>query len=581
MLDPKKLSKIEIMRHSCAHVLAQAVLQIFPQAKLGIGPAIEAGFYYDFELPRTLNPKDLPKIEERMKKIIKANYPFERKEVEAGKAIELFKKANQVYKVELIQDLKKEGQKKVSLYKDNDFVDLCAGPHLDSTGEIKAFKLTHIAGAYWKGDEKRPMLQRIYGVAFDSQKELKKHLKMLEEAKKRNHLVLGRKLGIFSIDKEYGPGLILWHPNGAFIKYQIEDYLTKELLDYGYQLVSTPHIAKLDLWKKSGHWEFYREYLYSPFEVEGQKYLLRPMNCLGHVKIYKSEMRSYRDLPLRLSELGTVYRYERSGVLHGLVRVRGFIQDDAHIFLREDQLEDEIIQTVRLAQAVLKTFGFKDFQVFLSTRPQKHIGTKEIWDKAEEALKKALKDAKLKYEIDPGAGVFYGPKIDIKIKDALGRAWQCSTIQVDFNLPERFDLFYIDQKSQKKRPIMIHRTLLGSMERFMGILIEHYGGAFPVWLSPIQCQIIPISDKHLKYAQKIEKQLQEEGLRVEVDKRTESVSKKIHDAEIQKIPYMLVLGDKEMKAKKVNVREREVKKLRLLAISTFVKKIKKEIEGKK
>ena len=581
MLDPKKMSKLEIMRHSCAHVLAQAVLQIFPQAKLGIGPAIEEGFYYDFDLPRTLNPKDLPKIEERMKKIIKANYPFERKEVEADKAIGLFKKANQVYKVELIQDLKKEGQKKVSLYKNNDFVDLCAGPHLDSTGEIKAFKLTHIAGAYWKGDEKRPMLQRIYGVAFLSQKELKKHLKMLEEAKKRDHLVLGRKLGIFSIDKEYGPGLILWHPNGAFIRHIIEDYLTKELLDHDYQLVSTPHIAKLDLWKKSGHWEFYREYLYSPFEVEGQKYLLRPMNCLGHVKIYKSEMRSYRDLPLRLSELGTVYRYERSGVLHGLVRVRGFTQDDAHIFLRENQLEDEIIQTVRLAQAVLKTFGFKDFQVFLSTRPEKFIGTKEIWDKAEEALKKALKDAKLKYEIDPSQGVFYGPKIDIKIKDALGRAWQCSTIQVDFNLPERFNLFYIDQKSQKKRPIMIHRTLLGSMERFMGVLIEHYGGAFPVWLSPIQCQIIPISDKHLKYAQKIEKQLQEEGLRVKVDKRTESVSKKIHDAEIQKIPYMLVLGDKEMKAKKVNVREREIKKLRLLALSTFVKKIKKEIEEKK
>jgi len=581
MLDPKKMSKLEIMRHSCAHVLAQAVLQIFPQAKLGIGPAIEEGFYYDFDLPRTLNPKDLPKIEERMKKIIKANYPFERKEVEADKAIGLFKKANQVYKVELIQDLKKEGQKKVSLYKNNDFVDLCAGPHLDSTGEIKAFKLTHIAGAYWKGDEKRPMLQRIYGVAFLSQKELKKHLKMLEEAKKRDHLVLGRKLGIFSIDKEYGPGLILWHPNGAFIRHIIEDYLTKELLDHDYQLVSTPHIAKLDLWKKSGHWEFYREYLYSPFEVEGQKYLLRPMNCLGHVKIYKSEMRSYRDLPLRLSELGTVYRYERSGVLHGLVRVRGFTQDDAHIFLRENQLEDEIIQTVRLAQAVLKTFGFKDFQVFLSTRPEKFIGTKEIWDKAEEALKKALKDAKLKYEIDPSQGVFYGPKIDIKIKDALGRAWQCSTIQVDFNLPERFNLFYIDQKSQKKRPIMIHRTLLGSMERFMGVLIEHYGGAFPVWLSPIQCQIIPISDKHLKYAQKIEKQLQEEGLRVKVDKRTESVSKKIHDAEIQKIPYMLVLGDKEMKAKKVNVREREIKKLRLLALSTFVKKIKKEIKEKK
>lgn len=577
----KKPSKLEIMRHSCAHVLAQAVLQIFPQAKLGIGPAIEAGFYYDFDLPRTLVPSDLPKIEERMERIIKVNYSFEKKEVEADKAIELFKKAGQPYKVELIQDLKKEGQDKVTLYKDGDFVDLCAGPHIDSTGEIKAFKLTRISGAYWKGDEKKPMLQRIYGVAFSGQKELKKYLEMLEEAKKRDHIVLGKKLGIFSIDKEYGPGLVLWHPNGAFIRHQIEDYLTKELLDHGYKLVSTPHIAKLSLWKKSGHWEFYREYLYSPFEVEGQKYLLRPMNCLGHVKIFKSGMRSYRDLPLRFAELGTVYRYERSGVLHGLVRVRGFTQDDAHIFCREDQLEDEIIQTVRLAQDILKTFGFKDFQVFLSTRPEKFIGTKEIWGKAEDALEKALKDGKLKYEIDPGEGVFYGPKIDIKIKDALDRAWQCSTIQVDFNLPERFDLFYIDEKSQKKRPIMIHRTLLGSMERFMGVLIEHYGGAFPVWLSPIQVQIIPVSDKHLKYAQKIEKQLLKEELRVKVDKRTESVSKKIHDAEIQKIPYMLVLGDKEMKVKKVNVRERDKKKLRLLAISTFVKKIKKEIEERK
>ena len=581
MKSKQKLSKIEIMRHSCAHVLAQAVLQMFPQAKLGIGPAIENGFYYDFDLPRNLTPKDLPKIEEKMKEIVKLNYSFERKEVEIDKAFQLFKKARQPYKIELLKDLKKKGQKKVSLYKDGDFVDLCYGPHLDSTGEIKAFKLTHLAGAYWKGDESRPMLQRIYGVAFLSQKKLEEYLEIVEEAKERDHLVLGKKLDFFSIDKEIGPGLILWHPKGAFIRNLIEDYLIKELLAHGYQLVYTPHIAKLNLWKKSGHWNFYREYLYPPFEVEGQKYLLKPMNCLGHVKIFKSKMRSYRDLPIRFAEFGTVYRYERSGVLHGLTRVRGFTQDDAHTFCREDQLENELIETVKLATSILKTFGFKNFQIFLSTRPEKFIGSEEIWNKAEKALKKALKEVKLKYEIDPGEGVFYGPKIDIKIKDALGRAWQCTTIQVDFNLPERFDLFYIDKESQKKRPIMIHRALLGSLERFMGILIEHYKGAFPIWLSPKQIQIIPISDKHLKYAQRVEKQLQKEGLRVGIDNRGESVSKKIHDAEIQKIPYMLVLGDKEMKAKKINLRERNVKKLRLLSLSTFIKKIKKEIKEKK
>jgi len=562
--------KLEIMRHSAAHVMAEAVQYIFPEAKFGIGPAIEDGFYYDFDLPRTLTPDDLPAIETKMSEIIKSNMPFVTDEVDKEEARRLF--AAQPYKLELIDEIQDE---KVSFYQQGSFVDLCRGPHVSSTGEIKAFKLVSIAGAYWRGDEHRPMLQRIYGVAFDTKEALAEHLKQLEEVARRDHRKLGRELNLFSIHEEAGPGLVHWHPKGAVIRRVIEDFWKDEHIKRGYDIVYTPHIAKLDLWKTSGHWEFYRDYLYSPMDVEGQEYIVKPMNCLGHILIYKTRLRSYRELPLRYAELGTVYRYERSGVLHGLSRVRGFTQDDAHIFCRFDQLEDEVAGVLDLARFMIDTFGFTDYQVLLSTRPEKYAGTVQAWEEATETLRRALAHLRLDYNIDPGEGVFYGPKIDIKFE-----AWQGPTIQVDFNLPQRFNVTYIGEDNREHLVAMVHRTVLGSMERFLASLIEHHGGAFPVWLAPLQVMVIPVADHHLDYAHKLEAELRSEGIRAKVDARSETVSLKIRQAQLDKVPYMLVVGDKEVAASAISVRLRSGEQLASQSFSSFKETLRIAIANK-
>ncbi len=564
--------KTPIMRHSAAHIMAEAVLSIFPDAKFGIGPAIENGFYYDFELPRSLNPDDLPLISTRMAEIIKSNLPFIKQEMDKKEARRLF--ADQPYKLELIDEIPDE---KVSLYRQGSFVDLCRGPHVSFAGQIGAFKLVSIAGAYWRGDEHRPMLQRIYGVAFDTKEALAAHLKKLEEAARRDHRKLGRELDLFSIHEEAGPGLVHWHPKGAVIRRVIEDFWRDEHIKRGYDIIYTPHIAKLDLWKTSGHWEYYRDYLYSPMEIEGQEYIVKPMNCLGHILIYKTKLRSYRELPLRYAELGTVYRYERSGVLHGLSRVRGFTQDDAHIFCRFDQLEDEVVGVLDLARFMVDTFGFTNYQILLSTRPEKYAGSIQVWEEATKTLSQALARLGLTYDVDPGEGVFYGPKIDIKFKDALGRGWQGPTIQVDFNLPKRFNVTYIGEDGQEHLVAMVHRTVLGSMERFLASLIEHYGGAFPVWLAPVQVAVIPIADRHLDYIYKLEAKLKKERVRVEVDARSERVNLKIRQAQLDKIPYMLVVGDKEVASSTVSVRLRSGEQLASLSFESFKKTIRRAI----
>jgi len=563
------------MRHSAAHVMAQAVQSLFPEVKFGIGPTIEDGFYYDFDLARPLKPEDLPVIEDRMEKIIDANLPFTSEEINKEMAQQLF--ATQPYKLELIDDLPDSS---VTIYKQGDFTDLCRGPHVSSTGEIKALKLTHIAGAYWRGDEKRPMLQRIYGVAFDSQTELENYLARQEEAAKRDHRKLGKELDLYSIHEEIGPGLICWHPKGALVRQVIEDLWRREHINRGYNIVYTPHIARLDLWKTSGHWDFYRDYLYSPMEVEEQQYIVKPMNCLGHILIFKSHLRSYRDLPLRYAELGTVYRYERAGVLHGLARVRGFTQDDAHIFCRPDQLEEEVIGVVRLAQFMMSTFGFSDYEVLLSTRPEKYTGSIQMWEQATKSLESVLQKLELPYNIDPGEGVFYGPKIDIKLRDALGHAWQGPTIQVDFNLPRRFNVCYIGDDGLEHNVIMVHRTVLGSMERFLACLIEHYGGAFPVWLAPIQAIIIPIADRHVDYAQQIGIELKKEDIRAEVDSRSERMNLKIREAQLQKIPYMLIVGDKEAASSSASLRLRDGKNTGLEDLPQIKTRIAAAIQAK-
>jgi len=562
--------KLEIMRHSAAHVLAEAVQSIFPDAKFGIGPAIEHGFYYDFDLPRPLTPDDLPLIEAKMRQIIASNLPFIRQDMTKKEARTIF--AAQPYKLELIDEIP---DKKVGLYHQGSFVDLCRGPHVSSTGEIKAFKLLSIAGAYWRGDEHRPMLQRVYGVAFDTEAALAEHLNKLEEAAKRDHRKLGKELDLFSLHEEAGPGLVHWHPKGAMIRHVIENFWKDEHIKRGYDLVYTPHIAKLDLWKTSGHWEFYRDYLYSPMEVEGQEYIIKPMNCLGHIMIYKASQHSYRELPVRYAELGTVYRYERSGVLHGLSRVRGFTQDDAHIFCRFDQLEDEVAEVLDLARFMVDTFGFSNYQVFLSTRPEKYAGTLQAWDEATETLSRALARQRLPYDIDPGEGVFYGPKIDIKFE-----GWQGPTIQVDFNLPQRFDVTYTGQDSQEHLVAMVHRTVLGSMERFLASLIEHYGGAFPVWLAPIQVMVIPVADRQLDYAHKLEDELKSEGVRVKVDARSETVNLKIRQAQLDKIPYMLVVGDREVASSTVSVRLRTGEQVAFHPFDSFKQSIREAIVSK-
>ncbi len=570
-----KEEELEVMRHSAAHVMAEAVQSIFPDAKFGIGPAIESGFYYDFDLPRSLTPDDLPLIKAKMGETIASNVPFVKEEVTKEEARRLF--AAQPYKLELIDELPGE---QVNLYRQGSFVDLCRGPHVSSTGEIKAFKLVSIAGAYWRGDEHRPMLQRIYGVAFDTEEALAEHLNKLEEAARRDHRKLGVELDLFSIHEEAGPGLVHWHPKGAVIRRVIEDFWKDEHVKRGYDILYTPHISKLNLWKTSGHWEFYRDSMYSPMDVEGQEYMIKPMNCLGHILIYKTRLRSYRELPLRYAELGTVYRYERSGVLHGASRVRGFTQDDAHIFCRYDQLEDEVVGVLDLARFMMETFGFTTYQVFLSTRPEKYAGSIELWEEATETLRRALVRLKVNYTVDPGEGVFYGPKIDIKLEDALGRGWQGPTIQVDFNLPQRFDVTYVGEDSREHPVAMVHRTVLGAMERFLASLIEHYGGAFPVWLAPVQVMVIPVADRHLDYARTLEAELRSEGVRVKVDARSERMNLKIRQAQLDKVPYMLVVGDKEVAASTVSVRLRSGEQLSSPSLDNFKETVRMVIAKK-
>ena len=570
---------LETMRHSTSHLMAAAILELFPEVKFGIGPAIENGFYYDLDLPFSLTPDHLKKIEKKMNELKKKNLKFEKNELSIEEAKEFFEKLDQLYKLKLINDLEKV-EKKVSIYRLGNFTDLCKGPHLKSSAEIPAFRLRKIAGAYWLGNEKNKMLQRIYGLAFLTEKDLQEYLKFEEEVEKRDHRRLGKDLDLFSFDEEIGAGLPIWHPKGALIRQIIEDFWIKEHFKNGYELVRSPHIGNINLWKTSGHLEFYKDYLYSPIQIEDEKYMIKPMNCPFHIKIYKSTIRSYRDLPIRWAELGTVYRYEKSGVLHGLLRVRGFTQDDAHIFCSPEDLNKEIEKVLNFSLKMLKTFGFKNFEIYLSTRPEKYVGALPNWEKATIALKNALEKSKERYQIDPGEGVFYGPKIDIKIKDSLGRAWQCSTIQVDFNLPERFDVTYIDKKGKKIQPIMIHRALLGSLERFFAVLLENYAGALPVWLSPVQIYLAPVGKKHYRAARKLTKEFESYGLRCLNDELRETISYKIRKAEKQKIPYILVIGDKEMKGKNLNVRMRGniIKKM---TKKKFVEKVLKEIENKK
>jgi len=579
-MDEKELEKL---RHSTSHVMAEAVLKLFPEAKLGIGPAIENGFYYDFDLPRGLTPEDLRAIEEEMRKIIKGNHPFIRREISREEALELFK--DQPYKLELIQEMPED--ETISIYTQDTFTDLCKGPHLEHTGQIPpdGFKLLSVAGAYWRGDERRPQLQRIYGTVWPTKEELEKYLAWLEEVERRDHRRLGKDLDLFSIHPELGAGLVLWHPKGALIRYLIEEFWRQEHLKAGYEFVFTPHIGKSWLWETSGHLDFYRENMYSPMDIEGQDYFIKPMNCPFHIMIYKSRRRSYRELPLRWAELGTVYRYERSGVLHGLLRVRGFTQDDAHIFCTPEQIEDEILGCLDLTLKLLGAFGFHEYDIALSVRdpehPEKYIGTDEMWQMAEGSLIKALEKRGLPYRREEGEAVFYGPKIDIKIKDALGRSWQCTTIQFDFNIPERFDLTYIGPDGKEHRPYMVHRALLGSMERFFGVLIEHYAGAFPVWLAPVQARLIPITDRHHEYAYQVAARLREAGLRVEVDDGAERMQAKIRKAQLEKIPYMLIVGNREMAEGKVAVRLRTGEDLGPKPVEEFIAMAKEAIEEKR
>ena len=576
------------VRHSAAHVMAQAVLEIFPEGKFAIGPPIEDGFYYDFDLPRPLTPEDLEVIEKRMREIIAGDFEFEKEVLDAKEAKQIF--ADQPYKLELIEGLEEGGfdeygepleeKPEISIYIHDQFVDLCRGPHVDNTGSINpdAIKLMNVAGAYWRGDESRPMLQRIYGTAWESADDLEQYLWKLEEAKKRDHRNLGKELDLFSVNEDVGPGLILWHPKGGMVRKLAEDYCMEEHEKGGYDFVYSPHIGKAHLWETSGHLDWYQENMYSPLDIEGQEYYLKPMNCPFHVQIYKSKTRSYRDLPLRFAEWGTVYRYERSGVLHGLLRVRGFTQDDAHLFCRPDQMPEEIDRVLDFSLSILRAFGFRDFQAYLATRnPEKAAGSPEQWEAPTEALRNALDRAGIAYQIDEGEATFYGPKIDLKVRDALSREWQLTTIQFDFTLPERFDLAFVGEDGQEHRPYMIHRALLGSMERFMGVLIEHFAGAFPVWLAPTQAVLIPIADRHFEYAGEVAEKLRDSGLRVEVDSRGERMNAKIRDAQNQKIPYMLVVGDREVEGEAVSVRLRSEENLGAMPVRSFIERAKDDI----
>ncbi|MCI0860033.1 MAG: threonine--tRNA ligase [Chloroflexi bacterium] len=571
-IDPQEALRHRL-RHSAAHVMADAVLKLFPEAKMGIGPPIHDGFYYDFDVSRPFTPEDLEEIEKLMGQTIAAGHQFHREEIGREEAKTLF--SGQPYKLEIIDDLSEETT--LSIFRHNEFVDLCQGPHVENTADISAVKLMNVAGAYWRGDEHRPMLQRIYGTAFESQQALDDHLARLEEAERRDHRILGRQLGLFSIHDEIGPGLIVWHPKGGLVRTIIENYWRDLHYRRGYDILYSPHIGRAQLWQTSGHLDFYRESMYAPLEIDDQEYFLKPMNCPFHIMVYRSSLRSYRELPLRFAELGTVYRYERSGVLHGLMRVRGFTQDDAHIFCRPDQVEDEIGGVLDLTFELLEAFGFTDYSIMLSTRPEKYVGEPEMWDHATQSLRQSLEARNLSFDMDEGGGAFYGPKIDIKIKDALGRAWQCTTVQFDFNLPERFDLVYQDSEGGRSRPYMVHRAILGSMERFMGVLIEHYAGAFPLWLAPVQAVVIPIADRHNEYAEQVKTALAAGGFRAEVDSRSERMNLKIRNAQMQKVPYMLVVGDKEIEAQTASVRHREEGDLGAMGLDALLAKLKGEL----
>jgi len=562
------------LRHSTAHVMAQAVQDLFPGTKITIGPPVDDGYYYDFSSDHAFTPDDFEKIETRMKEIAKGNHPFVMSTHPSAESRAYWKNRGENFKVELIDDLK---EPTVTHCTQDGFVDLCRGGHVETTGDVRHFKLLKVAGSYWRGDEKRERLQRIYGTVWPTEKELTEHLTRLEEAKKRDHRELGPRLGLFTIQhEEGGAGFIYWMPKGTVVRRIIEDTLKNYLSDHGYDFVCTPHVARSDLWKTSGHLDYYRDNMYPAMELENQEFLLKPMNCPGHILIYKTGLHSYKELPIRYAEFGTVYRFERSGVLHGLMRVRGFTQDDAHIFCRPDQVESEVVDTLKIITEILALFGFKDYDIKLSTRPDKYSGTLEGWAHAEGALKKALETVGLPYTVDPGEGVFYGPKIDLKIKDSLGRQWQCSTVQVDFNNPERFHITYRDEKGGESQVFMIHRALLGSLERFFGVLIEHYAGAFPLWLSPVQATVLPISEKFLDYAHTVQDTLKKAGLRVTVVDSAEKVGAKIRDAAMQKIPYLLVVGGREAETKTVSVRTREGKDLGVLPLDTLTAQLKED-----
>lgn len=564
--------------HSTAHIMAAAVKRIFPDVKVAIGPAIEEGFYYDFDRGKPFSDEDLVIIEKEMQKIINEGKDFVREEVNKKDAIKLFEEMGENFKIEIINEIPDEN---VSIYRTGEFVDLCRGPHIINTKKIKSFKLLKVAGAYWRGDEKNKMLQRIYGISFPTKEMLDDYLRRIEEAKQRDHRKLGRELDLFSTHDEFGPGLIYWHPKGAIIRREIEDFWRLEHIKRGYEILYTPHVAKIDLWNKSGHTGFYKEYMFPSMSMDEFEYLIKPMNCPFHILIYKTSIKSYRDLPLRWAELGTVYRYEKSGVLHGLMRVRGFTQDDAHIFMMEDQLETELTNIIDMIIFILKTFGFNEYEIYLSTKPKEgFIGKNEIWDKSEAALKAVLNKTGLPYNIDEGGGAFYGPKIDIKIKDALKRTWQCSTVQVDFNLPERFDVNYIGKDGKEHRIVMIHRALLGSFERFFGILIEHYKGAFPVWLSPVQLKILTINERVTAFAESIREKYKEAGIRVFIDNNNEKIGAKIRKATLEKVPYMFIIGEKEVETKTVSLRLRTGQETKGVNPDVFLTNILNKIKNK-
>ncbi|WP_019558893.1 threonine--tRNA ligase [Thioalkalivibrio sp. ALE12] len=569
---------VEIIRHSTAHLMAQAVKQLFPEAQVTIGPTIENGFYYDFAYDRGFTPEDLEKIEKRMKELAKQDLPVERSLMDRDEAVKYFRDMGEEYKAEIIASIP-QGEN-ISLYKQGDFVDLCRGPHIPSTGKLKAFKLTKVAGAYWRGDSDNEMLQRIYGTAWPNKDQLKEYLERLKEAERRDHRKIGQELDLFSIQDEAGGGLVFWHPKGARIRREIEKYWYDMHEKAGYDFVVSPHIANLELWKTSGHADFYAESMYEPMEDEHQAFQLKPMNCPFHVLMYKDRLHSYRDLPLRWAEMGTVYRREMSGALHGLMRVRGFTQDDAHIFCREDQIEAEVMAVIDLTLEVLQTFGFEKFDVNLSTKPEDAVGSDAIWEHATASLRSAIEKKGLKYSVDEGGGAFYGPKIDIKIHDAIGREWQCSTVQLDFNLPERFDMEYVAEDNERRRPIMIHRALLGSVERFFGVLIEHYAGHFPTWLAPVQAEVLTITERQDDYAREVTKTLRDKGFRVESDLRNEKIGFKIREHTLKRVPYLLVLGDKEMENGQVAVRTRSGEDLGVMSLEAFGERLREEVASR-